>query len=137
SLGRVHYALGRSEKAIEYYEQGLATSREVKDLVGEESSLHQLAEAERNRGNLVRARTLIEDRLRIAESTRSNLVSTESRSSLLSSVQSSYQLYTDILMRQHKAAPTQGFDALAVEVSERQRARSLLDLLTEAHADVR
>ena len=137
SLGRVHYALGRSEKAIEYYEQGLATSREVKDLVGEESSLHQLAEAERNRGNLVRARTLIEDRLRIAESTRSNLVSTESRSSLLSSVQSSYQLYTDILMLQHRAAPTQGFDALAVEVSERQRARSLLDLLTEAHADVR
>ena len=30
-----------------------------------------------------------------------------------------------------------GFVALAVEVSERQRARSFLDLLTEAHADVR
>jgi len=137
SLGRVYYALGRSEQAIEYYEQGLAISREVKDLIGEEGTLHHLAEAERNRGNLDRARTLIEDRLRIAESTRSNLVSTESRTSLLSSVQSSYQLYTDILMRQHRAAPTKGFDALAVEVSERQRARSLLDLLTEARADVR
>ena len=137
SLGRVHYALGRSEQAIEYYEQGLAISREAKNLVGEESTLHRLAEAERNRGNLARARTLIEDRLRIAESTRSNLVSPESRSSLLSSVQSSYQLYTDILMRQHRAAPTKGFDTLAVEVSERQRARSLLDLLTEARADVR
>jgi CHAT domain-containing protein len=40
-------------------------------------------------------------------------------------------------MRQHKAEPTKGFDALALEVSERQRARSLLDLLTEARADVR
>ena len=40
-------------------------------------------------------------------------------------------------MRQHQAEPTKGFDALAVEVSERQRARSLLDLLTEARADVR
>ena len=137
SLGRVYYALGRSEQAIEYYEQGLAISREVKDLIGEEGTLHHLAEAERNRGNLDRARTLIEDCLRLAELTRSNLVSTESRTSLLSSVQSSYQLYTDILMRQHRAAPTKGYDALAVEVSERQRARSLLDLLTEARADVR
>src|SRR5262249_51979235 len=33
--------------------------------------------------------------------------------------------------------PAQGLDALAVEVSERRRARSLLDLLTEARADVR
>ena len=61
----------------------------------------------------------------------------KSRASFLASVQSSYQLYTDLLMRQHQAEPTKGFDALAVEVSERQRARSLLDLLTEAHADVR
>src|SRR6185503_20757541 len=53
------------------------------------------------------------------------------------SVQSSYQLYTDLLMRQHRAEPTRGFDALAVETSERQRARSLLDLLGEARAYMR
>ena len=40
-------------------------------------------------------------------------------------------------MRQHVAEPKAGLDALAFAVSERQRARSLLDLLTEAHADVR
>src|SRR6185295_16111125 len=56
---------------------------------------------------------------------------------LLAAVQGSYQLYTDILMRQHRAQPAKGFDALAVEVSERQRARSLLDLLSEARSDIR
>ena len=40
-------------------------------------------------------------------------------------------------MRRHQAEPTKGFDALAVEVGERQRARSLLDLLTEANTDLR
>jgi hypothetical protein len=40
-------------------------------------------------------------------------------------------------MRQHRAEPTRGFDALAVETSERQRARSLLDLLTESRIDLR
>jgi CHAT domain-containing protein len=43
----------------------------------------------------------------------------------------------DVLMRQHRAEPTKGLDALAVEVSERQRARSLLDLLGEANTDLR
>jgi CHAT domain-containing protein/Tfp pilus assembly protein PilF len=137
SLGRANYALGRTEKAIEYYEQGLAISREVKDREGEGSALHSLAEAERNRGNLARGRALIEDRLRIAESMRSDLVSPESRAGFLASVKSAYEFYTDLLMLQHKADPTKGLDALAVEASERQRARSLLDLLTEARADVR
>jgi CHAT domain-containing protein len=85
---------------------------------------------------MARARSLIEESLAIAESLRTGVVSMESRAGFLASVQSSYQLYTDLLMRQHQAEPTKGFDALAVEVSERQRARSLLDLLTEARTDI-
>ena len=115
----------------------MAISREVKNLEGEGCALNRLAELERDRGNLDRARVLIEDRLRIAESMRSDLVSPESRASLLASVQNAYEFYTDVLMRQHKAEPTKGLDALALEVSERKRARSLLDLLTEARANVR
>ena len=137
NLARAYYGLRRLEKAIEYYEQSLAISREVKNLEGEGNALNHLAELERDRGNLDRARTLIEDRLRIAESLRSDLVSPESRTSLLASVQDAYEFYTDVLMRQHKAEPTKAWDTLALEVSERRRARSLLDLLTEARANVR
>jgi len=137
SLGNAYRSLGRYDKAIEYYEQSLANFREIKDRANEGESLKGLAKAERNRGNLARARTLIEQSLRIAESLRADLISPESRASFLASVQSSYQFYTDLLMRQHQTEPTKGLDALAVEVSERQRARSLLDLLSEAHADVR
>ena len=137
SLGRAYYALGRVEKGIEYYEQSLAISREARNREVEGNTLHLLAEAERNRGNLDRARILIEDRLRIAESVRADLVSSESRAEFLGSIQSAYQFYTDLLMHQHRAQPTGGLDALALEVSERQRARSLLDLLAEARADVR
>ena len=109
----------------------------MKDRDGEAGSLYSWARADSAQGNLAAARTHIEESLRVAESLRSDLLSPESRASFLASVQSSYQLYTDLLMRQHQAEPTKGFDALAVEVSERQRARSLLDLLTEARADLR
>ena len=137
NLGIAYEKLGRYEKAIGYSEQALAIRREVKDRTGEAYSLYSLARAERSQGNLLAARTHIEESLKLAESLRSDLLSPQSRASLLATVQSSYQLYTDVLMRQHQADPTKGFDALAVETSERQRARSLLDLLTESHADVR
>ncbi len=136
NLGVVYRDLGRKEKAISYHEQALLIAREIKAPATEASSLRQLAKDEESRGNLVRARSLIEESLRIAESLRADVVSKESRSGFLATVQESYQFYTDLLMRQHRAEPTKGLDALAVEVSERQRARSLLDLLAEARADV-
>jgi CHAT domain-containing protein/tetratricopeptide (TPR) repeat protein len=137
NLGIAYQKLGRYEKAIGYSEQALEIRREVKDRAGEAYSLNSLARAERSQGNLLAARTRVEESVRVAESMRSDLLSPQSRASFLANVQSSYQLYTDVLMREHQAEPTKGFDALAVEVSERQRARSLLDLLTEAHTDMR
>jgi CHAT domain-containing protein/Tfp pilus assembly protein PilF len=137
SSGSAYRSLGQYEKAIEYYEQALEIAREVKNLEHELFALSNLARTESERGQLALARSRSEESLRVAESLRTDLVSAESRAAFLASVQSSYQLYTDLLMQQHRAEPTKGLDALAVEVSERQRARSLLDLLTEARADLR
>ncbi len=137
NLGIAHEKLGRYEEAIRYSEQALAIRREVKDRAGESYSLNSLARAEFSQGKLLAARTYIEESLKISESLRSDVLSPDSRASLLASVQSSYRLYTDLLMLQHRAEPAKGFDALGVEVSERQRARSLLDLLGEARADLR
>ena len=102
------------------------------------SSLYHTARAENRRGDLARAQTLTEEGIKIAESLRAELGSTEFRSAYLANedVQGSYRLYTDVLMRRHQTEPTKGFDALAVEVGERQRARSLLDLLTEANTNL-
>ncbi|HMW01781.1 MAG TPA: CHAT domain-containing protein, partial [Acidobacteriota bacterium] len=42
----------------------------------------------------------------------------------------------DLLMRLHKTDPGAGYDARALQVCEQSRARSLLDLLGEARADI-
>ena len=137
SLGEIYRSLRQYEKAAKYSEQALAISREVKNPQYELQALSNLARTDSELGNLAQARSHIEEGLRVAESVRSEIISPVSRATLLAAVQGSYQLYTDILMRQHKSDPSKGLDALAVEVSERQRARSLLDLLTEAGTDVR
>src|SRR4029450_10117345 len=73
----------------------------------------------------------------IIESARTNITSQELRASYLASRQEFYESYIDVLMQMHKQNPAAAFDPLALAVSERARARSLLELLTEARADIR
>jgi len=137
-LGLAYRRLSRPEKAIECYEQALVISHGIHARDYQATISYGLASAERSQGNLLAARTHVEQSLTITESLRSDEISSpELRASFLSTVQETYQLYTEVLMRQHQAEPTKGFAALAVETSERQRARSLLDLLTEGRADLR
>src|SRR5215475_1939499 len=71
------------------------------------------------------------------ESLRTNIDSQELRASYLASRQEFYETYIDVLMQMHKQNRTAAFDALALAVSERARARSLLELLKESRADIR
>src|SRR5262249_33333966 len=59
------------------------------------------------------------------------------RSTYLATAHDYYQLYTELLMRLHRDNPTAGYDSAALQASERARARSLLDALSEAQIDLR
>jgi len=137
ALGEVHLARRRYDQAIELFERSLAIRREVGYRFGEATSLHGLARAEREKGNLDRARALIEQCLKITESLRSEIYNQASRAAYFGSARDYHEFYLDLLMRLDQANPAQGFKALAIEASERARARGLLELLTEAGVDVR
>ncbi len=137
SLGIAYRNLSRYEKAVEHSEQALVIAREVKDRADEATALSSLARAERDRGDLTRARSLIEECLNIIESLRSEIYNQESRATYFASVQGYSEFYIDLLMRLHQAKPAAGFDALALAANERARARGLLELLTEAGAQIR
>lgn len=136
NLGDVLYGQKEYEKAINLLENALTISREIKDKESETQILYSLARAERENGNLAAAQTHIEECLKITEELRNDLQNLADRASYLGKVQKKYQLYTDLLIRRHKIDPTKGFDAFALEISERQRARSLLDLLAESKTDL-
>ncbi|MBC7911249.1 MAG: tetratricopeptide repeat protein [Pyrinomonadaceae bacterium] len=137
NLGAVYYSLGEKQKALEHYNQALPLRRAVGDKSGESITLYELARFERDAGNLTTARTRIEAALSLIESIRSKVASQELRASYLASVQKFYEFYIDLLMRLHKERPSENFHALALQASEGARARSLLELLAEARADIR
>lgn len=137
SLGEVYFNLNDYQKAVGHLEQALAINREVGNKDRQALMLYNLARTNLAQGNIAQAQSDIEESLKVAESIRSDISSSESRTSLLARAQDYYRLYIELLMRQNQSALTKGFDVLAVETSERQRARSLLYLLTESKIDLR
>jgi tetratricopeptide (TPR) repeat protein len=136
-LGKVYKALKQYEKALSTYDQVLALQRMFGDRTGEADTLYNVAITQRDKGNLNEARTQIEAAIKIVEDIRTRVTSQELRTSYFASVQNYYQFYIDVLMQLHKKDPSKGYDALALHASERARARSLLELLTEANANIR
>jgi CHAT domain-containing protein/tetratricopeptide (TPR) repeat protein len=137
NIGSVYWNLGEQHKALDYFNQSLSLERVIGNKAGEALTLYNLAYLERNRGNLNEAFTQMKTAIEIIEKLRSNVASQQLRASYFATVQDYYQLYIDLLMQLHKTNPNKGYDALALHASERARARSLLELLTEANANIR
>src|SRR6185503_7986231 len=137
NVGSFHRDIGETVKAIEYLQEAREISRRIGDLHGETQALSHLAKLERNRGNLAEAHKLIQEAIRGTESLRVNLKSQQLRAAFLASARKYYELDIDILMRMHQQQPDQEFAAAAFHVSEKGRARSLLEMLREARAEIR
>ncbi|HAA30001.1 MAG TPA: hypothetical protein DCE56_22820, partial [Cyanobacteria bacterium UBA8553] len=121
---------------MNYFKQSLPVSKEV-DTETEAQALYHIAFVKRDLGSFTEALTDMETALELIEEIRSSIISERVRTSFLSSKQDYYKLYIDLLMQLHKKSPHGGYDAKALHASERARARSLLDLLTEANTDIR
>ena len=137
NIGVVYAELGEKQKALEYFGQALAIFRAVGDREGEAAALGSIARIERDRGELAQARTRIEAALELIESLRAAAPGPELRATFLASKRDAYEFYIDLLVRLDEREPGRGHDRAAFQASERSRARSLLELLTEARMDVR
>jgi CHAT domain-containing protein len=73
----------------------------------------------------------------MAESLRVKAGSHELRSLYMAGRQEIYENYIDLLMEMHERETGKGYEWAALQVSERARARSLLDLLAEGRARIR
>jgi CHAT domain-containing protein len=136
-IGSTYVDLGDYEKGEDHLINALEISRAIGDQAGEASILYEIARAERGLGRLNEARDHSEAALNIIESTRSQVNSPQLRITFLTLRHDYYEFYIDLLMQMHRSKPSAGFDAAALHASERARARGLLDVLTEASANIR
>lgn len=131
-VGQVRYRAGERQEASAHFRSALEMFRAVGDPKGQTSALYNLARAARDGGALEEARSLVEESIDIIEALRINITNQDLRTSYFASVHQHHELYIDVLMRLHARHPAGGFDALALQASEGARARSLLEMLTQA-----
>ncbi len=137
ALGNAFYRSGQNESALRYLLEGLALGEKTQDRELEVLVRYNLALVQRSLGKLDDARVQTEKSLDLIESLRLKLARFELRSSYFASVRQFYELYADLLMQLHRQHPHDGLDAKAFEVSERARARSLLDYLQQSEKNIR
>jgi CHAT domain-containing protein/tetratricopeptide (TPR) repeat protein len=135
-LGEIHRRLGELAVARSAFVAALGAAPRLSVSVRAcaQQGLARLAVSE---GRLEAARAHAEAALEAAESFRASVASHRTRAATLAAQQSLYELLIDIHHREHEADPLAGHDAAALEVSERARARSLLELLAEGRVQVR
>jgi CHAT domain-containing protein/tetratricopeptide (TPR) repeat protein len=87
------------------------------------------------RGDIAMARRHAEAAMRAVESARGRAETPRIRSALLASSQAIYETLIDVLMTEDEQEPDAGHAERALEVSERARARTLLELVLSSAAD--
>jgi len=129
--GRALAAMGRLQEASVVLQDVLTRCRDLRNGVGEAEALQALAVVERSMGRAKEARAHADAAVaRVEELRRTGFVSPALRAAFLATQRRAYSLLIDLLMDQHAADPQGGYDRAAFEVSERARARSLLDVLS-------
>ena len=129
--GRMLERQNKLEDASEKFREALQAHKEVKDRRGESAALFQLGSLALKQGQDQSALAQFEEVIRVDENFRSELQSSELSASYLADVRRHYETYIDVLMQLHKKSPERGFAKQALELSERARARALLDSLDD------
>ncbi|MBX7224245.1 MAG: CHAT domain-containing protein [Blastocatellia bacterium] len=136
-MGIIYRQQGEVQKAFDTYAEMQAIAVKIEDDLAASAALYEMARLERAQGKLTAAQTHIEQAIAIAEMRRARVADVRLRTTFFASVRRYYESYIDILMQLHQQNPTAGFDLQALQVSERARARSLVELLQTAQADIR
>ena len=137
NLGSADLYSGEQQRAAERLDQGLTLLDAIGDRLQEARGLYFRARLEAGQSRFTAAREDIDRALKIDEDVRATVVGQELRSSYFSTVLDQYDFRVALLMNLDRQFPGKGYGAQAFETSERARARSLLDLLTESGADIR
>ncbi|HBL28882.1 MAG TPA: hypothetical protein DD490_18770, partial [Acidobacteria bacterium] len=136
AIGTAWQALGVLDKAEAAFQDALLLGRQVGDHGLEATCLYRRARLDRQRGDLPQALARVREALEMIESVRSRVTSEKLRVTFLASKRAWYELYVDLLLRREAEEPGRGYAAEALHVSERARARGLLDLIAEGRIDV-
>ena len=137
SMGLTQAALGETGTALEWLARARDLARSIHDPATEAAALQELARLELRQGDPQAALARLQTTIDLVESLRGQVAGDRLRTAYFASWRDAYDLAVEALMELHRRQPDAGYDAHAFEISERSRARGLLDLLRQGHVEIR
>ncbi|HKU76117.1 MAG TPA: CHAT domain-containing protein [Pyrinomonadaceae bacterium] len=134
-MGEALALSGESMQALEAYQNALQRWATVRDEQGQALSLYGIARVERDRPNPANARDRIEEAIRIVEKVRNRVTDRQLQMIYFAARHDLYALAIDVRMQLYELTKSSADIEAALSLSEQARARNLIDLLTEAHAN--
>ncbi|MBS1807013.1 MAG: CHAT domain-containing protein [Acidobacteria bacterium] len=136
-LGFVYDRLGNKSEAMKSQRHALELSLVIGDARRVAKSRYGIARIERESGKLEAAKEQIRQAIETTETIRAKLDNPELRASYRASTGQYYEFYIDLLMQMRKKpSGARDFATLAFQVNEQARARSLLEMLLNADAEI-
>jgi CHAT domain-containing protein/Tfp pilus assembly protein PilF len=142
-IGNAWRRLGEPDKAVDALTRALTLRRRIREQYGEPNTLRDLANAERDRDHVDAAINDMRAAVNLDEGLRARITSPDLRTTFVAAAADKYEILIDMLERRaQQAASTTGAAATddeseALAVSERARARVLLESLIDARVDLR
>lgn len=134
AYGDLLFRLGQKEKGLDALRVAVPLSEKAGDKGILVSTLYNLGRANLAVGAPEVGLSLIRRSLEVIEDLRANVASPDFRVSYLSGARKHYELCIQILTELDRQHPEKGYAAEALLVSEKGRARLLLDLVSESHS---
>ncbi len=137
NLATLHSESNDLEGALRLNGRTAEIIRKIGDPKMEAQNQLNTARVLRKLGRLQEALEKIESALQIVERLRRTIPTRGLRTSFSASFQKYYRFYIDVLMTLHDQNQAQGYSARAFEAAERNRARTLAEMLGEHRYDIR
>lgn len=128
---------GAKRQALDSYNDAFALSKAIGNRPSQSVMLFNIARVLRDLGNLDQARRNTEEAIAINDSLRTKVSGYEMRALYSATVHRLYDFYVDLLMRLSASRHDENLVVKAFEASERGRARSLLEMLSEGRENIR
>jgi CHAT domain-containing protein/predicted negative regulator of RcsB-dependent stress response len=135
-VGHVYETTGEFNQALEYHQQSLKLSGDTGNSFSRLAALYRIAQCFEKLGRFEEALARTEASIEAIEEFRSGVANFELRTSYFASMRQQYELLIDLLMRLKRANVNVPDEVIALEASERSRARTLLDNIGETRVSI-
>lgn len=136
-IGNFYLNRDNLQDAEKHYLEAFQINSKIEDDLSTASIYYHLSQIEFQRGNLPKARSLIEDSLRLTDLMREKLRNPTLRTSYQATNQEKIELLIDILAGLYKKDPRPELLAEMIERVEERRARVLFEILNETSIEPR